>query len=139
MKGINWVGVVAAVVVGQVIGFLWYGMLFEEQWMALSGVTPSADAANTSMALGVVNQLVVAVGLAWLINKTGSATLVGGAIAGGLAGVFFAATTAAQNFIYGGADTGLIPIDIGYLLVAYTAMGAAVGAVKLGSKSAAAA
>ena len=89
MKGINWVGVIAAVVVGQVIGFLWYGMLFEEQWMALSGVTPSGDAANTAMALGVVNQLVVAVGLAWLIGKLGNATLAGGATAGLLAGIFF--------------------------------------------------
>ena len=139
MKGINWAGVIAAVVVGQVIGFLWYGMIFEEQWMALSGVTPSGDAANTAMALGVVNQLVVAVGLGWLVNALGNATLVGGAKTGLLAGVFFAATTAAQNFIYGQANTGLIPIDIGYLLVAYTAMGAAAGAVKLGSKSAAAA
>ena len=139
MKGINWVGVIAAVVVGQVIGFLWYGMIFEEQWRALSGVTPAGDEANTAMALGVVNQLVVAVGLAWLIGKTGNATLVGGALAGALAGVFFAATTAAQNFIYGQADTGLIPIDIGYLLIAYTAMGAVIGAVKLGSRSAAAA
>ena len=139
MKGINWAGVIAALVVGQVIGFLWYGMIFEEQWMALSGVTPSGDAANMAMAYGALNQLVVAVGLAWLIGKTGSATLVGGAMAGLAAGVFFAATTAAQAFIYGGADTGLIPIDIGYLLVAYTAMGATVGAVKLGARSAVAA
>lgn len=138
MKGINWAGVIAAVVVGQVIGFLWYGMIFEEQWMALSGVSPD-QAGTTPMVLGVVNQLVVAVGLAWLVNKLGTATLVGGATAGLLAGIFFAATTAAQNFIYAGADTGLIPIDIGYLLVAYTAMGAVIGAVKLGSRSAAAA
>jgi hypothetical protein len=139
MKGINWVGVVVALIVGQVIGFLWYGMIFEEQWMALSGVTAADVEAGPSMALGVVNQLVVAIGLAWLINKTGAATLVGGATAGLLAGFFFAATATAQNFIYGGADTGLIPIDIGYLLVAYTAMGAVIGGLKLGARSAAAA
>ena len=137
MKGINWVGVIAALIVGQVIGFLWYGIAFGDQWMALTGVT-EADAGTTPMVLGAVNQLVTAIGLGWLINKLGTATLVGGGTAGLLAGVFFAATTAAQNFIYAGADTGLIPIDIGYLLVAYTAMGATVGAVKLGAKSAAA-
>ncbi|HEX6860092.1 MAG TPA: DUF1761 domain-containing protein [Caulobacteraceae bacterium] len=139
MKGINWAGVVAAVIVGQVIGFLWYGLVFEQQWLALTGITPNADAANMSMALGAVNQLVVAIGLAWLVNKLGAATLMGGATAGLAAGFFFAATTAAQNFIYAGADTGLIPIDIGYLLVVYTVMGAVIGAVKLGARSAAAA
>jgi hypothetical protein len=138
MKGINWAGVVAAVIVGQVIGFLWYGMLFDEQWMALSGVSPNEGEATTSMALGVVNQLVLAVGLSWLINKAGTASLVGGATTGGLAGVFFALTTAALGFIYGGQNTGLIPIDFGYLLISYAAMGATVGAVKLGSRAAAA-
>jgi hypothetical protein len=136
MKGINWVGVIVALIVGQVIGFLWYGMIFEEQWMALQGVTAADVEAGPSMALGVVNQLVVAIGLGWLVSKLGTATLAGGATTGLLAGFFFAATTCAQNFIYGGADPGLIPIDIGYLLVAYTAMGATVGAVKLGAKAA---
>lgn len=139
MKGINWAGVIAATVVGVLIGFLWYATIFEKQWMALSGVTPAGDEANTAMALGVVNQLVVAIGLSWLVNRLGNATLVGGAKTGLLAGVFFAVTTSAMNFIYGQANTGLIPIDFGYLLISYTAMGATVGAAKLGSKSAAAA
>jgi len=134
MKGINWAGVIAAVIVGQIIGFLWYGYAFGEQWMALTGVTE--DSANPdAMWMGAINQLIAAVGLGWLANKTSTSSLVAGATLGRLVGVFFAATTEAQNYIYAGADTGLAPINIGYLLVTYTVMGAIIAAVKLPSKS----
>jgi hypothetical protein len=138
MKGINWAGVIAALVVGQLLGFLWYGMIFEEQWMALSSAA-GADSSSTAMAYGAVNQLVVAIGLGLLVAKLGADSLIGGARTGLMAGFFFAATATAQNFIYGGADPGLIPIDIGFLLVAYTAMGAVVGGVTLPVRTAAAA
>lgn len=139
MKGINWLGVVVALVVGQALGFVWYGVVFQEQWMALSGITPTEDAANTAMAYGVVNQLVTAIGLGWAIAATGNTSFMGGAKVGLFAAVFFALTTEAQRFIYGGADTGLIPIDGGYLLVAYVLMGAVAGGVKMPAKAAAAA
>ena len=55
MKGVNWLGLVLALVAGQAIGFVWYGMVFEERWMALSGVTaPEAGEANMAMAWGVL-------------------------------------------------------------------------------------
>lgn len=139
MKSINWAGVVVAVVLAEVIGILWYGMAFKAQWMALSGVTDDGGGATTSMVLGAVNELVVAIGLSWLVGKTGAANLMGGVTAGLLAAVFFACTTDAMAYIYGGANTGLIPINFGYLLVSYAVMGAAVAVVRLPMKSAAAA
>lgn len=139
MKGINWLGVVVALIGGQALGFVWYGIVFQEQWMALSGIAPDQDAASAAMAYGIVNQLVVAVGLGWAIAATGKAGFVGGAKVGLLAGVFFALTTDMQRFIYGDANTGLIPIDGGYLLIAYVLMGALAGGVKPPSKPATAA
>jgi hypothetical protein len=139
MKSINWAGVVVAVILAEVIGVLWYGMAFKAQWMALSGVTADTGGSTTAMALGAVNELVTAIGLSWLVGKTGATNLVGGVTAGLLAAIFFACTTDAMGYIYAGANTGLIPINFGYLLVSYAVMGAAVAVVRLGAKSAAAA
>ena len=139
MKGINWAGVIAALIVGEVIGFVWYGVVFEKQWLALMNITPNPANSQMSMLWGAVNELVVAVGLSWLVNKTGSANLVGGAVTGLLAAVFFACTTDAMSYIYAGTNTALMPINFGYLLVSYAAMGAAVAAVRLPSRTAAAA
>lgn len=139
MKGINWAGAIIAAIVSFLLGFLWYGILFAEQWMALHQVTPTQEAANAAMGFGFLNQLVVALGLSWLVKRSGAATLSGGAITGLGAGLFFACTTSALNFIYGEFDPALLPLDFSYLLLSYTAMGAVVGAVKLGSRNAAAA
>lgn len=137
MKGINWVGVVAALVVGQALGFLWYAVVFEEQWMALMGLTAAdMEGSEASMGLGAVNQLIVAIGLGWAVAATGNNSFAGGAKVGLFAAVFFALTTEAQRFIYGGADQGLIPIDGGYLLLAYVLMGAVAGGVKMPARTA---
>ena len=139
MKGINWAGVIVAVILAEVIGIVWYGMAFQAQWMALMNIPAGSGGSTTAMVLGAVNELVVAIGLSWLIGKAGGTGLVGGATTGLLAAIFFACTTDAMAYIYAGANTGLIPINFGYLLVSYAVMGAAVAVVRLPAKSAAAA
>jgi len=139
MKSINWAGVIVAVILAEVIGVLWYGMVFQAKWMALMNIPASTGGSTTAMVIGAVNELVVAIGLSWLVGKTGGANLVGGVTAGLLAAIFFACTTDAMAYIYAGENTGLIPINFGYLLVSYAVMGAAVAVVKLPSRSAAAA
>lgn len=134
MKNINWVGVIAAVVASQVLGFLWYGMIFSEQWMALSGMT-EADAmagGNTTYVYGALQNFVVAVGLAWAAARGGKTDWMGGAKLGLFACVFFALATYALRFIYGSENTGLIPIDAGYMLIQYVLSGALVAGLKLG-------
>jgi hypothetical protein len=139
MKSINWAGVIVAVVLAEVIGILWYGMAFKAQWMALMNIPTGTGGSTTAMVLGAVNELVVAVGLSWLVGKTGAANLIGGVTAGLLAAIFFACTTDAMAYIYAGENTGLFPINFGYLLVSYAVMGAAVAVVRLPMKSTAAA
>ncbi|MDP1629993.1 MAG: DUF1761 domain-containing protein [Caulobacter sp.] len=137
MKSINWIGVIAAVVVSQIIGFVWYGVVFEQQWLALSGVDPSAGS-NLAMALGVVQTAVVAVGLGWMTVRTGAAGWVGGAVQAFWICLFFALATMALRFIYGDDNTGLIPIDGGYMLVQYVVSGALIGGLRLGKAAPAA-
>ncbi|MDB5471242.1 MAG: hypothetical protein JWR84_2802 [Caulobacter sp.] len=136
MKSINWIGVVVALIVGQALGFGWYGFLFAEKWMALSGVT--AESANSmGMVWGVVQNLVIVVGLAWLVGKTGTNGYVNGAIFGALVCAFFGLGTMALRFIYGHDNTGLIPIDGGYMLLQYILSGAILAGLKLGKPAAA--
>lgn len=130
MKGINWVGVIAALVVSQAVGFVWYGLVFEETWIALSGIDP-ASASGVAMAWGAVQNLVVAIGLAWLTARTEMTGWVGGAMAGLVACGFFGLATMALRFIYGGDNAGLIPIDGGYMVIQYALSGALVGGLRL--------
>ncbi|MDP2258738.1 MAG: DUF1761 domain-containing protein [Caulobacter sp.] len=132
MKGINWIGVLAALAASQAIGFIWYGMLFSAQWMALTGIAVSESEGSSAMALGAVQNLVVAIGLGWLIARTGMTGWVGGATAGLIACIFFGLATMSLRFIYGDDNTGLIPIDGGYMLIQYVVSGALIGGVRLG-------
>ncbi len=132
MKGINWIGVLAALAASQAIGFVWYGMLFSAQWMALTGIAVSDGESSFAMALGALQNLVIAIGLGWLIARTGMAGWVGGARAGLIACVFFGLATMSLRFIYGDDNPGLIPIDGGYMLIQYLVSGALIGGVRLG-------
>ncbi len=135
MKGINWIGVLAALAASQAIGLVWYGMLFSAQWMALTGIAVSDSEGSSAMALGAVQNLVVAIGIGWLIARTGMAGWIGGATAGLIACVFFGLATMSLRFIYGDDNTGLIPIDGGYMLIQYGVSGALIGGLKLGKSA----
>jgi len=137
MKGINWIGVLAALAASQAIGFVWYGMLFSAQWMTLTGIAVSDGEGSSAMALGAVQNLVIAIGLGWLIARTGMAGWVGGARAGLIACVFFGLATMSLRFIYGDDNPGLIPIDGGYMLIQYVVSGALIGGARLGKAAAA--
>jgi energy-converting hydrogenase Eha subunit A len=142
MKGVNWAGVIAAAIASIAIGFLWYGVVFEAQWLALMNLTPEQTAraqSPTMMVAGMINTAVAAIGLGWLAARTGASGWMEGAKLGLVAGFFFAATTGMLDYCYVGLDPALIPINIGYLLVMYAVAGALVGGVKMPAKSAAAA
>jgi hypothetical protein len=138
MKSINWIGVIVALIASQALGFVWYGVVFEKVWIALSGVDPNAMSTTMPMVLGAVQNLVIALGLAWFIPKTGMTGWVNGAILGAIACGFFGWGTMALRFIYGGDNTGLIPIDGGYMLLQYLISGAVIGGLKLGKAAASA-
>ncbi|MFZ5670576.1 MAG: DUF1761 domain-containing protein [Pseudomonadota bacterium] len=138
MKGINWIGVFVALVVSQAIGYVWYGVVFSDQWMAASGMTAAEmDESALTYVRGAVQNLVVIVGLAWLAVQTGKSSWTSGAVLGALVCVFFALSTYALRFIYGNDSTALIPIDAGYMLIQYVVSGAIVAGLSLGKPAAA--
>jgi hypothetical protein len=130
MNRINWLGVAVATVVAFFVGFLWYGLIFQEQWMALTGVTDEGSGDSMWMLLGVVQTFVTMVGLGWFIGREGGGWM-NGLKVGLIAGVCFALMTSAYGFIYQTSPMGLLPIDWSHLLVVYAVGGAIIGGLRM--------
>jgi len=132
---LNWLGIIVATVVAFFIGFLWYGLIFAERWMALTGVTDEGSGDSMWMLLGLVQTFVTMVGLGWFIAREGAPGLMNGLKIGLLAGVCFALMTSAYGFIYQTSPMGLLPIDWSHLLLVYGVGGAVIGGLRMKPKT----
>ena len=142
LKGVNWISVLIAVVLVEVLGYLWFGMLFSASWTAETtavGLKPdmSDTAQTTSLIEGVVVTFVLVLGMAWLVGRLGANTFQSGMMAGFWAWLFFGLTTQALEYVYMGFTPMLMAINGGYLLLAFLIAGAVLGGVKVGSAQAA--
>jgi hypothetical protein len=117
-KKINWWGVIAATLVGEIIGFLWYGFFFEKPWGELMGLK-EADYVGQEwrMGLGVVQLLFVSIGLDWVRQKMTITGYMDGLKTGLWVSLFFAVATIWLQFIYALKPVALMGIDGGYQLV----------------------
>ncbi len=73
--GMEYAAILVAGVASFLLGWLWYGPLFGQQWMRLAQLSARAKKATFewwSMLLGLVTALVTAFGLAWLLKYTGT-------------------------------------------------------------------
>ncbi len=138
MKQINWLGAVVALVVSQGMGMLWYGTLFQQLWMDSVKVNTAANVPIT-MTAGVVDNIVVIAGLAWLVPKLGWESWSGGAKAGLAAAVLFAVPAAILDPIYAGAPFRLMLVEGGYIAIYMVIAGALIGGLRLPAKKAVAA
>ena len=141
LKGVNWIAVIVATVLLEVLGFLWYGPLFGKAWVAAMANPPVTDAAgamNMKMGLGVVNTLIVVLGLDWLVRRLGAASLSAAVMVALAAWFFFSFTTQALEYLYMGMTLNFVVINMGYLLAAFVIAGATLSLVKFGAARAAA-
>lgn len=132
----NWLALVVAALVGIAMGFLWYGMLFSNQWMAGNGITMAGEkmmknGAELSMALpmivNAVSMLVYAYLMNWLVNKTSSFDLKSGATLGAVIGVIHLFGIYTGNR-YAGNPVSLSMVNGFYTFLLFTVMGAIIGA-----------
>jgi hypothetical protein len=134
---LNWAGILAAAVVAWLIGAAWYGFIFAEQWMSLTGVN-AADkpegSGTAAIALGFVQTLVMMTGLGWIISHTAGGWF-GGLKTGLITAVLIALPVSAYNFIYETSAMGLLPIDWGHLLLIFAVGGALIGGVRVGRQA----
>jgi hypothetical protein len=127
LRGVNWIAVIVATIVLEVVGYVWYGVVFKTAWIAAGGATHMSLSQGMAYGFGMLNTLIVSVGLAWLLARLGRSGL-GPSIAAALAAwLFFDFTTMALDFLYEGQSAALVEINMGLQLVSYLLAGAIFG------------
>jgi Protein of unknown function (DUF1761) len=82
LAGVNVAAVLAAAVAMFLVGFLFYGLLFDQVFMQARGYTEEemqADASPMWMVGGFLIELTLAFGIGWMLLKSGAKTLAGAA------------------------------------------------------------
>lgn len=128
---INPLAVLAAALAMFAIGGLWYSpLLFARPWQGLVGLSDadlSASSPTKLFGLAFVAAVIAAANLALFLSGP-TTTVAFGAAAGALAGIGWVATGLAITYLFERRPTGLWLIDAGYHAVAFTLMGAILGA-----------
>lgn len=126
---INFVAVIAAAVLGFVIGGLWYSpALFSRLWAREAGMDESRlHGRNMAVVFGLalVCNLVMALNLAAFIGRGATAGF--GAFAGLAAGLGWVAMALAVVYLFEARSIKLWLVNAGYQVVQFTAMGAVIG------------
>ena len=128
--GVSVLGLLLATVVFYLLGALWYGVLFAEQWMSLNHFTEETANANMDKlgvmmwVWGVVITLVQVIGLAMVINWANASKLFTCIKISVFMALFFALPVMAYGTLYEGTSIYLLGIDILHLLLGYSLVGA---------------
>jgi hypothetical protein len=127
LSGVNLLGVLLAAIVMFFVGFVFYGMLFSEQWMAARGYTAdmAADANPAWMAGGFLIELVLAFGLGWVLKLKGAKGPGACVSAALMLAVVVVLPVTAYDYVYGLYHSlpGLM-VDWGHMLVSMGLAGA---------------
>ena len=126
---INWLAVLAAAASTFALGALWYGPLLGKAWIRFSTMTEERAAESDmvrTFGVAFVLQLLTAMALALFIGS--GAGLSFGVFAGFMAGALFVATAMGVVYLFEQRPFALWGIDAGYQILAFTLMGAILGA-----------
>lgn len=137
MQNTNWLAIVASVVFAMALGFLWYGVLFLDSWMAGNGLVENGDTSmlkygvevavsSTPMIINTFAMVAYALFMNWLITKTGDTTWLKGAKLGAALGLISYTGIALTN-LFAANDYSLTRVDGGYTFLLFTVMGAIIG------------
>ncbi len=132
----NWLAIVVSVVVTMLIGFLWYGVLFQTQWMAGNGITMEGDKmfkngaeipmSATPMIVNTVAMLIYALVMNWLLGKMNVSTWQTGATIGAGIGLMMVLGILTGN-LFAQNPMSLTLVDGSYSFVLFVLIGAIVG------------
>ena len=132
MHRVNWWAIVVSAIVFFLIGWLWYDVLFGSTWLAAIGKTEAQMTAGGvsfyPFALSLVMAFFLAYGLARVLEWRGESTPWRGAFIGFSLGVLIFGTMTWLDYTYEMRGTALLLIDVGYVVVGMTVIGAILGA-----------
>ena len=131
MGNINWLAVVACVVVAMISGFIWYhpSVFFKPWWRGIGKAgTDTGNANPTIYIFTIIAALVEAVAVALMLNTMGTNSLVGGLGAGFMLWLGFVAPTNLVNKLFAGHGFTVWLIEAGNHLVNLMLFGAILAA-----------
>ncbi|MCB0530854.1 MAG: DUF1761 domain-containing protein [Saprospiraceae bacterium] len=133
---INWLAIVIIVVATMLLGFLWYGLLFQEQWMAGNGFTMEGEKmfkngvevpmSATPMIFNTIAMVVYALAMNWFLGRMGVNTWMDGAKTGAVVGLIMFVGVATGH-LFANNPFSLTLVDGLYSLVLFTLIGAILG------------
>ncbi len=128
MTDINWLAaIVAGVVSGLGLGFLWYGPLFGKAWMRATGMSKTS-ASQRNMMIPVIGSLAIsilaAITFAFFLGKVSPGT---GALYGFVAGLFWVAGGIGTAYLWEGRSLAHWLINGGYSTAQFTLIGFILG------------
>jgi hypothetical protein len=128
---INWLAVVVAVVASQIIGFIWYGPLFQKQWMAALGKTEADMSGNAGPAIviGIICSTVITIALALLLTLWDPIDLKNGVKAGLFMAIGFVIPYIVLTTMYEERSRALMWIAVSNQLVTAAVVGGILGAM----------
>jgi hypothetical protein len=125
---INWLAVVACVVVSMVSGSLWFNpKTFFPAWWKVVGAgreQPGMENMGMTWALTVLASFVQAVSMAFMVKAMGSTTIISGAMTGLMLWMGFIAPTYLVNKLFAGHGLKIWAIEVGNHLVNFLIFGA---------------
>ena len=127
---INYLAVIVAAIVHFIIGGLWYGLIFGNKFIELSGWTPAqlekiaAESHWSQYAIAFVCSLVLVYILAHFVQYTGAKGVADGMQTAFWLWLGFVATTQLATVIFEQRRLGLYVLNVGYQLVASLICGA---------------
>ncbi len=122
MPKLNPLAIIAASVAFFIVGFLWYGVIFSDAWMAAEGISKEAAEADSPawMGLGLVITVMQVVGLALILKWKGVSGIPDAATTAALLWALFALPFTLYGFAYTpGHNSTLLMIDASHLLVGW--------------------
>ncbi|MBK9335850.1 MAG: DUF1761 domain-containing protein [Lewinellaceae bacterium] len=132
----NWLAIVVSVIVSMSIGFLWYGVLFQNQWMSGNGITLEGEKlfrngaempmSSMPMIVNTVVMVVYALLMNWLLGKMNVSTWQTGASVGAAIGLMMVGGILTGN-MFAGDPMSLTWVDGSYSFVLFVLIGAIVG------------
>jgi len=127
--GTSLLGILAATVVFYLLGYLWYGVLFSDAWMAATGMS-EADATAIAEKLGVmmwVGGILITflqvLGLAYILNQSSASVLGTCAKICAIVAVLIALPIIMYGHLYEGYPLNGVGVDFGHMLVGYVLVG----------------
>jgi hypothetical protein len=131
VNGLNVFAIAAAAVAIYAIGFVIYGLVFQEQWMAWAGYDQASFAGQEwRMAISPVMPILIAIGVALVMKWRNASGLAAGAATGFWLGLFFLVGSRLYGFAYGVEPAELLALDSAHLLLNGLVAGAVIGAMK---------